>query len=86
MSTTLNERVREQILAEGPQIGEEMQCERYIDAHLLAMTNVELLKLISDALPEALEKRLAALERDSHPPLGQDQIYDRLERLEAKQP
>lgn len=54
---SLNELVREQILAEGPdEIGfatslveQSANWDRYIDEQLNAMTNVELLERISDA-------------------------------------
>ncbi len=50
--STLNELVREQVLAEGP---ESLDCdsrlqEEYVNEQLCAMTNVELLERISDAL------------------------------------
>jgi uncharacterized protein YaaR (DUF327 family) len=58
--TTLNDLVREQILAEGPDIASEREysdqnhykeaCREYVDQQLSAMTNVELLERISDAL------------------------------------
>lgn len=58
---TLNQRVREQILAEGPDIASsrdqwthqaqyDQACEDYVDCALNAMPNVELLERISDAL------------------------------------
>jgi hypothetical protein len=52
MSNTLNQVVRDQILAGGPEIldGESELQEQYIDSELNAMTNVELLSRISDAL------------------------------------
>jgi hypothetical protein len=49
MSTTLNELVRDQILAEGPQTP-LLAATRYVDRELNAMTNVELLERISDAI------------------------------------
>jgi hypothetical protein len=59
--STLNERVREQVLAEGPDIASsrdqwthqgqyDQACEDYVDGVLNAMTNVELLQRISEAL------------------------------------
>lgn len=58
MSKSLSELVREQILAEGPQISDgytnqaavERARERYIDDQLNDLTNVELLERISDAM------------------------------------
>jgi hypothetical protein len=60
VSTTLNQLVRDQILAEGPDIASLKEyisqrayvdaCENYIDVELNAMNNVELLRYISDAL------------------------------------
>jgi hypothetical protein len=58
MSATLNQLVRDQILAEGPQIGDgydtQLQVEHardeYIDKELMWMTNAQLLERISDAL------------------------------------
>lgn len=57
MSATLNELVRLQILAEGPDIPTERhwssqphydaRCEQYVSDQLNAMTNVELLERIS---------------------------------------
>lgn len=46
---TLNELVREQILAEGPQITDYITRKDYVDGVLNAMPNVELLDRISDA-------------------------------------
>lgn len=67
MSKTLNELVREQILAEGPdlpseqdwrsQAAYEVRRDEYVDEQLNAMTNVELLERIS----AALETRTRAL-------------------------
>ena len=57
MSTTLNQLVRDQILAEGPQImGPDAltRREEYTDDALSIMSNVELLERISDALQRAL--------------------------------
>jgi uncharacterized protein YheU (UPF0270 family) len=50
--STLNELVREQVLAEGPEYldGDSRLQDEYVDAELNAMTNVELLERISDAL------------------------------------
>lgn len=45
-------RVRDQILMEGPQIEEPRERELYIDDMLNAMTNIELLERISNALKE----------------------------------
>jgi len=59
MSTTLNQLVRDQILAEGPQIelpeGSTQadyydELTSYVDGQLNAIANVELLERISDAL------------------------------------
>ena len=59
MSTTLHQLVRDQILADGPKFelpkGASLDdyCDervRYVDRKLNAMTNVELLERISDAL------------------------------------
>jgi hypothetical protein len=61
MSKTLNEMVREQILAEGPDIASsrdkwthkaqyDRACEDYVAGALNAMPNVELLERISNAL------------------------------------
>lgn len=65
MSTTLNELVREQILAEGPDIASEQEwtdqthyeaaCREYVDEVLNCMTNVELLEYISNALQRATQ-------------------------------
>lgn len=52
MSTTLQEMVREQIAAEGPDDNGPVS-EEYIDDQLNHMTNVELLERISDALKQA---------------------------------
>jgi hypothetical protein len=55
-STTLNQLVRDQILAEGPEEFDGMYMtsvptqERYINEQLNAMTNAQLLERISDAL------------------------------------
>jgi uncharacterized protein YheU (UPF0270 family) len=49
-STTLNQLVRDRILAEGPQIGDEYEREEYVDNVLDQMTRAELLQRISDAL------------------------------------
>ena len=50
--STLNELVREQILAEGPEYldGDAKLQDEYVDEQLNAMTNVELLERISDIL------------------------------------
>lgn len=63
MSTTLSELVREQILAEGPDLPSEREdwthpqyeerCEQYVDDTLNAMSNVQLLERISNALQKA---------------------------------
>jgi hypothetical protein len=51
MSTTLNQLVRDQILAEGPQIVNGREAvENYINAQLRYMPHSELLERISDAL------------------------------------
>jgi hypothetical protein len=57
---TINELVRKQILAEGPDLPSErnwknqtdynVRCETYIDEQLNAMNNVELLERISAAM------------------------------------
>jgi len=72
MSKTLNEMVRGQVLAEGPDIASEQDwinqgqyddaCSAYIDEQLDAMTNVELLERISAALESALIKGLGGRE------------------------
>lgn len=59
MSTTLNELVRDQIIAEGPQIVIASERERYVDETLNHMTNVELLERISDALFHAATQMAA---------------------------
>jgi hypothetical protein len=73
MSNTLNQLVRNQILAEGPdissmhgyvsQIAYDAACAEYIDEQLNSMTNVELLQRISDA-QETLAKQ--ALDQVKH--------------------
>jgi hypothetical protein len=50
MSITLNELVRDQIIAEGPQIEDPAQRERYVDSQINILSNVELLERISDAV------------------------------------
>jgi archaellum component FlaC len=60
MSNTLSSLVRRQILAEGPQLGDECTTqaqaeyvrEEYVNAQLDSMTRAELLDRISDALGE----------------------------------
>jgi hypothetical protein len=64
MSNTLNELVRAQILAEGPDIASEQDWinqaqfdkvrDAYVDEQLNAMTNVELLQRISDIVSPSL--------------------------------
>jgi hypothetical protein len=49
MSKTLNELVREQILAEGPQLESDKR-EWYVAMKLYHMSNAELLERVSDAL------------------------------------
>lgn len=48
--TTINKMVRNQILAEAPQMTDEFIRERYIERTLHEMSNSELLERISDAL------------------------------------
>jgi hypothetical protein len=43
--------VCDQIIAEGPQIETAIARQRYVEETINAMTNVELLERISDALP-----------------------------------
>ena len=52
MSKSLNELVRDQILAEGPEYldGDSRLQNEYVDEQLNALTNVELLERISDAI------------------------------------
>ena len=54
MSTTLNQLVRDQILAEGPsdtlQVADDLERDTYVDDVLNQMTRAELLQRISDAL------------------------------------
>lgn len=50
MSTTLNELVREQLIAESPQIESVIERDWYVDSVLNGMTNVELLERISVAI------------------------------------
>lgn len=53
MSTTLNQMVRDQILAEGPQMESVEARERYINEQLHYMPHSELLERISDAFERA---------------------------------
>ena len=62
MSTTLNQLIRDQILAEGPQIETYIYRESYVDGQLNTLTNVELLERISDALDVLREGALTANE------------------------
>jgi hypothetical protein len=66
-STTLNRLVRDQILAEGPDIASERdrwpsqdayehRCQNYVNEQLNDMTNVELLERISDALDRIMRE------------------------------
>ena len=50
MRSTLHQLVRDQILADGPPIGGILRRLEYANTQLNAMTNVELLERISDAL------------------------------------
>lgn len=50
MNKSLNELVRDQILAEWQQIEDPVERERYVDAVLNLMPHVELLERISDSL------------------------------------
>jgi uncharacterized protein YpiB (UPF0302 family) len=66
MSNTLNELVRKQILAEGPDIASERDwdnqhkygdaCEAYVDETLDRVTRAELLERISDALDSIMRE------------------------------
>ena len=57
MSTkTLNQLVRDQILAEANQITDPDWRERYVDTVLCNMSNVELLERISQALQTLTER------------------------------
>lgn len=47
---TLNERIRHQILMEGPQICDDDERELYVSGELNAMNNMELLERISAAI------------------------------------
>jgi hypothetical protein len=70
MNTTLNELVRDQILAEGPEIEQSGNtqasyvdaCNNYVDEQLNMMTNIELLERISDALYQVTEGLSVRLE------------------------
>lgn len=53
MSTTLNELVRDQILAEGPQMETEREREYYLNGVFANMPTEELLERISNALQKA---------------------------------
>ena len=48
--TRLQELVIDQVLAEGPQITDEVKRDRYIEDTINLWSNVELLERISDAL------------------------------------
>lgn len=53
MRTTLNQMVRDQILAEGPQFHTEYEREYYLNGIFVNMPNDELLERISDAFERA---------------------------------
>jgi hypothetical protein len=53
MSTTLSDLVREQVQAEGPQIEDRTDRERYITEIINSWTHAELLERISDAFLHA---------------------------------
>jgi hypothetical protein len=67
MSVTLNELIRAILLAEGPDIASERDytdrnhyeaaCSEYVDGQLNAMSNVELLERISDAVAFGVRTR-----------------------------
>lgn len=58
--------------------------EAHREHHIVKMTPLRAVLPLVAAWVRATETRLAALEADSHPPIGQDDIYDRLERLERR--
>jgi hypothetical protein len=58
MSNTLNELVRNQILAEGPQITMQWAREDYVSHQLRHMSHADLLERISDA-QEQLTRELS---------------------------
>jgi hypothetical protein len=59
MSTTLSDLVRERVQAEGPQIEDRTDRERYIDEIINSWTSAYLLERISDALQYAATRMAA---------------------------